>query len=433
MTTSRIVIPYKPRVLQAKIHKELDTHRWAVLVIHRRFGKTVLLLNQLIKGCLTCSLEAPRFAYVAPYLKQAKKIAWDYTKRYCAQIPGISFNETELRADFPGGARLNLMGADNAEGHRGIYLDGAVLDEYGNTDPQVFTSILRPALSDRAGWAVFAGTPNGRNHFYSLLQRAQEDLSGNWYHIILKASQTGVLSDEELEDARLIMSEEEYEREYECSFVSGARGAYFAKQLRAAEKDGRICNIPYATDHEVYTFWDLGIDDSMSIWFMQAIGKELRFIDYYENTGFGMEHYAKVLKDKGYNYGDHFMPHDAGNKSVQTGKTTKEYAEGMGIKPITIVKRAKDKTAVLAGIEACRNVLSQCYFDQRRCARGLSALESYQAEWDEKKQKLGDGPLHDWSCHAADAFRTFGVGFRPKSPVKTVSSIVGSQSFRGVW
>jgi hypothetical protein len=394
-----------------------------------------MLLNHIIKEAMTCQLEAPRYVYCAPFLRQAKSIAWMYLKRFTAVIPDTKYNEAELRCDLPNGARITLIGADNAEAHRGIYLDGAVLDEYGNIDPQAFTSVLRPALADRKGWCVFAGTPNGRNHFYELLVRAQEDTSGNWGWKIFKASMTNILGPEELEDLRLIMSEEEYERELECSFVSGARGAYYAKQLRKAENEGRICNVPYDTAQEVYTFWDLGVDDSTSIWFMQTVGKEIRFIDYYENTGEGMLHYAKILKDKGYNYGDHYLPHDAASKSIQTGITTKSYAENLGIKPISIVQRAKDKQAVLAGIEAGRNIISQCWFDKIKCSRGLSALESYQAEWNEQKKKLGDGPLHDWTSHASDAFRTFAVGYAPKRKQLSVSSYLSGNTniYTGVW
>ena len=392
-----------------------------------------MLVNQLIKAAMTHPLKDPRFHYCAPFLKQGKAIAWNYVKRFTCDIPGIKYNEAELRCDFPNDARLTIIGADNAEGHRGIYSDGTVFDEYGNTDPQVFTSIFRPALSDRGGWGVFAGTPNGRNHFHELLTRAENDTTGMWYQKILRASETGVLSREELEDAQFIMSEEEYEREYECSFVSGARGAYYAKQLRKAEQDGRIGNVPHTSDQEVYTFWDLGVDDSTSIWFLQVVGKELRFIDYYENTGEGLSHFAKVLKDKGYNYGDHFLPHDAANKSIQTGKSTKDVAEGMGIKPIQVVKRAKDSQAVIAGIEAGRNIISQCWFDKKKCALGLSALETYQAEWDESKKVLASKPKHDWTSHAADAFRTFSVGYAPKREVKTVSSYMNNVNFAGAW
>jgi phage terminase large subunit len=429
----QIRIPYSPRPFQSLIHVGLDDHRWSVLVCHRRFGKTVMLVNHLIRKALLHELPSPRFHYCAPFLKQGKAIAWGYIKSFTRTIPGVVYNESELRCDLPNGARILIIGADNAEGHRGIYSDGTVFDEYGNTDPRVFTSIFRPALSDRGGWAVFAGTPNGRNHFHELLLRSENDMSGSWYHKVLRASDTNILSDEELEDARFIMSEEEYEREYECSFISGARGAYYAKQLRNAEQDGRITTVPYVSDQEVYTFWDLGVDDSTSIWFMQSIGKELRFIDYYENTGEGLSHYARILKDKGYNYGDHYLPHDAANSSIQTGKTTRDIAEGMGIRPIVIVKRAKDSEAVLAGIEAGRNIISQCYFDKKKCAQGLSALETYQAEWDESKKKLANKPKHDWTSHAADAFRTFSVGYAPKRPIRTVSTYIDNINYSGVW
>lgn len=431
--TQKITIPYTPWKFQKQIHQLLDTHRWNVVVCHRRFGKTYMLLNHMIKEAMLCTKEEPQYVYCAPYLRQAKKIAWMYIKRFTAVIPGVKYNEAELRCDLPNGAKITLIGADNAEAHRGIYLDGAVLDEYGNIDPQAYTSVLRPALADRKGWCIFAGTPNGRNHFYELLCRAQEDQTGRWGYRVLRASETKVLNEEELDDLRLIMSEEEYEREMECSFVSGARGAYYAKQLRTAEQDGRITNVPYDTGHEVYTFWDLGINDTTAIWFMQNIGKEIRFIDYYENTGEGMVHYAKVLKEKGYNYGDHFMPHDAASKSIQTGKSTREYAEDLGIKPISVVKRAKDKQAVLAGIESARNLISQCFFDKKKCSRGLSALESYQAEWDEGKKKLGDSPLHDWSSNGSDAFRTFSAGYRPPVKKQTVDQIMSRFNYKGVW
>jgi phage terminase large subunit len=166
---------------------------------------------------------------------------------------------------------------------------------------------------------------------------------------------------------------------------------------------------------------------------MQQVGKEIRFIDYYENIGQGMDHYAKILKEKNYNYGDHYMPHDAASKSIQTGKTTRDYAEGLGIRPIQIVQRAKDSQAILAGIESGRSVLSQCWFDKKKCAKGLSALETYQAEWDESKKILASKPKHDWTSHAADAFRTFSVGYLPKLPKKTVTSIMSNHNYSGVW
>ncbi len=187
--------------------------------MHRRFGKTYLLLNQLVKQALTCPKEHPRYAYVAPFFKQAKKIAWEYLKRFCDDIPGRRFSESELTVTFPqNDAKISLFGADNPDSIRGVYFDGAVMDEYAMTNPKVFSSIIRPALSDRLGWCVFCGTPNGRNHFYDILQSARQDPT--WFHTILKASETGIVPQEELDDARKTMTQEEYDREYECSFDS---------------------------------------------------------------------------------------------------------------------------------------------------------------------------------------------------------------------
>jgi hypothetical protein len=177
-----------------------------------------MLLNHLIKKALTFPNERGRFVYVAPYLKQAKTLSWDYLKHYCNAIPNRTYHESELKVSFPNGSQIRLFGADNPDALRGIYVDGCVLDEYATTDPVVFSSILRPALSDRNGWCVFSGTPNGKNHFYDILARARED--SEWYHTILRASESCILSAEELADAKRVMTDDEYEREFECSFDS---------------------------------------------------------------------------------------------------------------------------------------------------------------------------------------------------------------------
>jgi hypothetical protein len=229
------------------------------------------------------------------------------------------------------------------------------------------------------------------------------------------------------------MGDELIEQEYFCSFEGFVQGAYYVKQLRDARKDGRICSVPHAAGHEVYTFWDLGIDDSTTIWFLQVIGREFRFIDYYENSGEGLEHYAKVLKEKRYIYGDHYMPHDAAQGNVQTGKKTVDVAEELGIYPITIVTRARDSHAVMAGIEQGRNILSQCWFDEKKCARGLMALEGYQSEYDEEKKKMGNHPVHNWCSHGSDAFRTFAVGYVPRVIHRSVTEQMNAINYQGVW
>lgn len=196
------------------------------------------------------------------------------------------------------------------------------------------------------------------------------------------------------------------------------RGIYFAKQMADAKKSRRICSVPYMEGFEVFTFWDIGVRDATAIWFMQHVGKSYHFIDYYENTGMGMVHYAKILKDKGYHYGDHYMPHDVEKREMggdtDIALSIREVAENLSIRPIIIVKKAKDSQAILNAIELGRNILGQCYFDEKNCSRGISALESYRAEYDEEKDILSVKPLENWAQHGADSFRTFYSGYAPK-------------------
>jgi hypothetical protein len=179
-------------------------------------GKTVTAINQLIKSCMLCKLERPRYSYIAPLYKQAKTVAWDYLMHYSLPIPGISINQSELRIDYPNQGRVQLLGADNPDSLRGIYLDGVVIDEVAQCPPSLYGEILRPALSDRKGWVIFVGTPKGHDHFYDLYRHAQFDPA--WYSKLYRASETGIIDPNELAQARAEMSENEYLQEFECDF-----------------------------------------------------------------------------------------------------------------------------------------------------------------------------------------------------------------------
>ncbi|MGE3712532.1 MAG: hypothetical protein AB7G35_23050, partial [Hyphomicrobiaceae bacterium] len=188
--------------------------RWRVIVAHRRAGKTVATVNHLIRSALLCPLPEPRVAYIAPLYKQAKDVAWTYLKRFSAVIPGVDANESELRVDLPNRGRVRLYGADNPDGMRGIYLDDVVLDEYADMRPRVLPEIIRPALSDRKGSLTAIGTPRGHNDFYKLWQTAQHD--PEWFGLMLRASETGLVDAQELADASKFMSPEQYAQEFEC-------------------------------------------------------------------------------------------------------------------------------------------------------------------------------------------------------------------------
>jgi len=393
-----IVIPYTPRVLQAKLHNELA--RFNVVVCHRRFGKTVFAINQMIKSAiqdLQLGKKAPRYAYLAPLFKQAKTVAWDELKRLLYDFPDVKFNEAELRADFMG-ARIQLYGADNPDTLRGIYLDGVILDEYAQMNPKMYSEVIRPALSDRKGWGIFIGTPKGKNEFYDIYHTAKE--KKGWKRFLFKASETGILDDEELEMAQQDMAESEFEQEYECSWSAALRGAYYAKELEAAYDEQRIGKVPYDPSKQVITAWDLGVSDSTSIWFAQYDGKAINLIDYYENSGEGLPHYIDLLNQKGYNYGAHIAPHDIVVREFSTGKSRKDLAYNLGIE-----FQVAPKLKVMDGIDTVRTTLNRCWFDETKCQKGIDALLQYRSSYDDKKKIWSQKPVHDWTSHASDSFR----------------------------
>lgn len=393
--------------------------RWVIAVAHRRAGKTVSCVNQLIKGAATCENANPRFAYIAPQLNQAKDIAWTYLLEYTECFgPERKVNASELWVELPNnGARIRIYGADNPDRLRGIYLDGAVLDEFGDMDPTVWSQVIRPALSDRKGWAVFIGTPKGKNTFHTLWTNAAED--PDWYTLDLKASDTQLLDEKELADARKMMSEDEYAQEYECSFEAAVRGAYYGKEINAAETAGRITSVPHDPRLPVHTAWDLGVADSTVIWFLQVHGKETRVIDVLKGEGVGLDWYAKKLQERDYLWGNHYLPHDVEVRELGTGKSRKEVLEGLGIK-VTVCPNLP----VADGIQAVRMLLPSCWFDKTKCKDGIEAIRMYRRDYDEKRQEFRLSPLHDWTSHYADALRYFAVGHREASQRPSAKKLV---------
>ncbi len=393
-----IVIPYTPRELQKHLHTNLA--RFNVVVCHRRFGKTVFAINELIKSSvedIRSGKRAPRYAYLAPLFKQAKTVAWDELKRLCGSFPDVKFNEAELRADFLG-ARIQLYGADNPDTLRGIYLDGVILDEYAQMNPKMYSEVIRPALSDRKGYAIFIGTPKGKNEFYDLYHTAPD--KKGWARFLFKASETGILDDEELELAQQDMAETEYEQEYECSWSAALRGAYYAKEIEAAYEGERVGKVPYDPSKQVVTSWDLGVADATAIWFAQFDGKAINIIDYYESSGEGLPHYIDVLNAKGYRYGAHIAPHDIVVREFSTGKSRKDLAFSLGID-----FQVAPKLRVMDGIETTRTTLNKCWFDEEKTTKGLEALLQYRSSYNDKKKIWSQKPVHDWTSHASDAFR----------------------------
>jgi hypothetical protein len=407
-----IDLGYRPRPLQQVLHSQL--RRFNVLVCHRRFGKTVFSIMEMIDKGLNSELKNPQYAYIAPTYGQAKRVAWEYLKEFTKNIPGAKANEADLRVDVPREAsgdkvRFMLLGADNPDSLRGIYLDGVILDEYAQCDPIIWGQVIRPALSDRKGWGIFIGTPKGQNHFHNIYQQALKLMEGtevdSWYCAMYKASETGVVDEDELREARATMSEEEYEQEYECSFSAALLGAYFGKYINKLEKAGKIKDFDVDPTVAINTYWDLGISDSTAIWFIQLVGSEIRVVDYIENAGVGLEWYAKEIKDRPYLYDSHNIPHDGAARELGTGRTRQETLLDFGVRTHIVPRQS-----IADGINAARILLQKnIWFHRTNCARGLEALRNYQRKYDAKNQMFVDKPLHNWASNGADAWRMAGL------------------------
>jgi len=411
--TQRIDLGYRARRQFVPFH--MRRQRWACLVAHRRAGKTVACVADINDAALRCTKKDGRFAYVAPFYVQAKDAAWTYLKRFAMLVPGAAINESELRVDYPhNGARVRIYGADNYDRMRGGYFDGVILDEYGDMHPAAWPEVIRPMLADRKGWAVFIGTPKGRNDFWQVWERARVD--DDWYSLMLRASDSGLIDDDELDEIRGELTPEQYAQEMECDFSAAVLGAYFGKEVADAERAGRIGDVPRDPMLPVHTSWDLGIGDSTAIWCWQIAPDGVRVVDFIESHGQPLSYYVGELKARNY-AGRLWVPHDAKARELGTGRTRVETLQTMG-QDVALVP----SHTVMDGINGARVSFPRFWFDATRCKQGLEALRQYRSEYDEKTKAFKNQPRHDWTSHAADAFRYLAMAWRtlaaPKPPPK---------------
>lgn len=399
-----IELDYKPRDVFLDFHDRSE--RWSVIVAHRRCGKTVLCINDLIYRALTDGKEDGRYGYVAPYYSQSKTIAWDYLLRFSRPVLAKA-NQSELWVELVNGARIRLFGADNPDSLRGLYLDGVVLDEYADMKSSIFGAVIRPLLSDRQGWATFIGTPKGHNAFWDIYQNAVKD--DGWYVKTLRASQTGLLSEDELNDAKSMMSEDQYLQEFECDFESAIVGAFYGKEMRSITDAGRITKVDYDPLFPVHTAWDLGYSDDTTIWFYQVVHGEIHLLDYHSSNGQNIPYYVNVIKERDYIYGTHWLPHDARAKTLASGGKSiiEQLSEKIDIKSFKIVP----SLSLQDGIQAVRMALTRSWFDFK-CNDGIECLKQYQREYDDDKKMFRDKPRHDWTSHGADSFRMLAIAWR---------------------
>ena len=397
-----IKIPYSPRTQQRVLHEALQKYRFAVCVMHRRGGKTIFSINHLIKEALTTQHKDFRGAFFCPTRVQAKQVAWDYVKEYSRMIPGMKYNETELRADFPNGARISLFGSENIDAARGLRLDLVVNDEYAQMDSRMFSEVQRPAIADRQGKVIFIGTPNGMDAFYHLYEDAKSN--PEWFTCLFKASDTKLLPQEELDSAKKLMTEDQYQQEFEVSFTANRSGAIYSKFIEKMEEEKRIGLYPYDVGFPVDVYFDLGISDKTCLLFTQTIGRGLFVIDCYDNSNYGLDHYAAVIKDKNYFIRNYIFPHDVAVREMSTGHSRQEYAYQLGMRPIKICP----KLPIEDGLHSGQMLLSKTYIDREKCKPFLDAMKWYHRKFMDK-DKTYSRPVHDWSSHYADCWRYVAV------------------------
>ena len=321
---------------------------------------------------------------------------------YCRDIPGVIFNKSELSVAI-GSAKIYLSGADNPDALRGIWLDSVVLDEYAQMAPRMFTEIIRPALADRQGRALFIGTPQGKNAFYALYNRAEE-LEG-WWRDYLPVTETDCLDKRELMAARREMSAAEYDQEFLLSWSAAIQGAFFGHEMKAAEDEGRITKVPYDKSLPVDLSFDLGMANRTVVWYMQTVGAEIRAIrcDAFEATG--LPDIIAAIRSRGYSYiRERIAPHDIRVRELGTGQSRFEIAQKLGF-DFTVCRNIP----VIDGIEAVRSMIPRVWFDAELCKDGIEALTQYRTEKDPIRNVFRTTPLHDWTSDYADSLRMYAV------------------------
>lgn len=376
----------------------------AVLVWARRHGKDYTCWYYLIYKALT---QKGIYYFVFPEYSQARKAFWDAItedgQSYLDFIPAKKVQRKlnhEMKLHLTNGSIIQVLGSDNYDAIRGTNPCGVILSEYAYQNPNVWKLILDPILSKNKGWAVFNSTPNGRNHFFDLYQYGINN-PDEFYVSKITNSDTHFISDNDIAKKKAQgISEEFLAQEYECSFDIGVEGSYYGKQMRDMKNEKRIGYVPYDRNCLVYTAWDLGFADSMSIVFFQRRGNEILVIDFYENRGYQLAHYLEELRRKNYNYGKHYIPHD-GKAHDRLGNTFTDIAQAQGFS-MTVLPR---QTSILEGIEKVRGMLPRVFIDETKCDYLIRCLLDYHAEYDERSQVYKSHPHHNWSSHAADAVR----------------------------
>ena len=398
----------------------LSVCRWFVIVAHRRAGKTVAAVQKIFKEALTHKRKGPRlrYAYIAPTRAQAKDIAWNYIVEYAQQIPGSDINIGELRVSLPNGAEIRLYSGENYERMRGVYFDGVVSDEDADIPPAAFEYVILPCLLDYKGWHVRMGTPKGKNSFYEALNDGRND--DNVYTCVVKASESGIISEEDLKTIKAKIGDVAYDQEMECDFNVGRPGSIYANDLQISRDNGRVLPFPVDRSVPIYTLWDLGSPENTVVTYWQRVGFTYRVVDCdhrlknsdgtFMKTGDRVGH----MMSKGYNFAAHLVPHDA--KNVQyDGMNMEARLREAGLVNVRSIPRATH-SAEEKRVQIMLDLFPSIYFNEEALNdKGgmLEALDNYHRKESKKDRgHIENAIVHDWCSHFADSFGYFGEALK---------------------
>ncbi|PXW28247.1 hypothetical protein [Paraburkholderia caballeronis] len=448
--SGEIILPHEwsPRIYQGRLwNYMLRGGKRAIDIAHRRWGKDDVALHWT---CYAAHDRVATYWHMLPQASQARKAIWEAVnpntgkRRIDEAFPEAlrtTTRENEMFIKLKCGSTWQVVGSDNFNSLVGSPPAGLVMSEWALANPAAW-GYLKPILDENGGWAMFITTPRGKNHAHAMYEMARANPA--WFAEVSSVLKTGRFSIADLEQFRLeyisMFGEDQgnalYEQEYLCSFEAAILGAYYGREMAAAQQEGRIGAVPYDPMLPVFTAWDLGRTDDTSIWFYQVAWGQIRLIDHYRASGKDPLHYAEVIHGRrivvheygengkpvkwsfgeslpehahriAWRYATHWLPHDARPKTFAAARSAMEQLADFGVKG-----RIVPSLSLQDGIQAARATLKQCYFDEERCSFGIDSLKTYRREWDEDKKMFTDTPVHDWTSHAADAFRYLSLVWR---------------------
>jgi len=398
---------FVPRTYQLPVIDALENagYKKIYCLWHRRSGKDVVAFNLVIRAAIK---KVGVYFYALPTYSHARKVIWDGIlsngQKFLDFIPPeliASKNGQEMKITLVNGSLIQLVGSDTApQSLVGTNPQGVVFSEWALAEPSAY-DFIRPALLYNQGFALFITTPRGRNHAFEMHEIAKN--SSDWFCSTKTVLDTGVITMDEINSERKTLSEDMIQQEYFCSYTAGQVGSYYGRYLDKARLNGQIGIVPWEPQFKCYSAWDLGVHDKTVILIWQTVGNVVRVIDMIEDCDKGLDHYAKLIKDKPYVWGGanpHFAPHDIKVRELSTGLSRLELARRMGIN-----FQVLPNIPLEDGIELARVSFNKIWIDEKRCDSLIRALESYRREWDDKRKVYKDNPLHDINSHAADAFR----------------------------